>query len=76
MARYVGMYRRSELARIAKITSQDSGILRATAIRAAELRCAAGSHRQETDAQTGDEVCQFCGVVIDDYADVAKPPKE
>lgn len=32
-------------------------------------RCDAGVHRQETDAETGNEVCRWCGAVLDDYAD-------
>ena len=34
------------------------------------MDCDAGRHRPET-AETGDEVCKFCGTVTDDYADVA-----
>jgi hypothetical protein len=34
-------------------------------------RCANGEHQSETDDETGDEVCRFCGTVTDDYSDVA-----
>lgn len=30
-----------------------------------ETDCAAGRHRTETDAETGDEVCRFCGAVVE-----------
>jgi hypothetical protein len=33
-------------------------------------RCADGEHQAETDEETGDEVCRFCGIVVDDYTDV------
>jgi len=29
------------------------------------LDCAVGKHRTETDAETGDEVCKFCGAIVD-----------
>jgi hypothetical protein len=29
------------------------------------LDCAHGHHRTETDPETGDEVCRFCGVIVE-----------
>lgn len=28
-------------------------------------RCGRGEHRTETDAETGDEVCRWCGTVVE-----------
>lgn len=70
MPRHVGMYRRSELIRLAGIPSE--AVLQVAAQRSREAACAAGQHQQETDSDTGDEVCRLCGTVIDDYPDV--PP--
>jgi len=29
------------------------------------LDCAVGRHRTETDAETGDEICKFCGARVE-----------
>ncbi len=60
------MYRRSLL----RGASPDRGVLAAAARIAAETACDAGRHQQETDSETGNEVCSRCGHVIDDYPDV------
>lgn len=31
----------------------------------AEIACSKGEHRTETDPDTGDEVCRWCGEVIE-----------
>jgi hypothetical protein len=74
MPRHVGMYRRSELIRLAGAPSEP--VLRVAAERIVSAACAAGRHRQETDSETGNEVCRVCGVVVDDYADVAAAEAE
>lgn len=68
MTKYLGMYRRAELRR-----QHETGaaIFMLAAHLAGEAACAGGRHKQETDPDTGDEVCQRCGLVLDDYADVA-----
>jgi hypothetical protein len=45
-------------------------VLQVAAARLRSTQCAVGEHRQETDADTGNEVCGLCGTVLDDYADV------
>jgi hypothetical protein len=32
---------------------------------AVEGRCADGRHTTETDAETGDEICRYCGKMIE-----------
>lgn len=68
MARHIGMYRRSELIRLAGQLSETE--LRVAARLVVESNCTLGKHKQETDAETGNEVCSRCGKVIDDYPDV------
>jgi hypothetical protein len=69
VARYIGMYRRSQLIRSA--SEQADGYERAIAARLIlAFNCARGKHRQETDADTGNEVCGICGEIIDDYSDL------
>ena len=69
MPQHVGMYRRSELIRLAGIPSD--AVLRVAASRLRSAACDSDQHQQETDSESGNEVCGRCGVVIDDYADVA-----
>lgn len=46
--------------------TEDRDRLRARAARiSVALDCAHGKHRTETDSETGDEVCRFCGVVVE-----------
>lgn len=68
MTRHVGMYRRSELIRLAGQPSDTE--LQAAAHLLIASACTRGEHKQETDAETGNEVCGRCGEVIDDYPDV------
>lgn len=69
MPRGTGMYRRSELIRLAGQPGDQ--VLQVTANWTLEAACGSGQHRPETDAETGNEVCRVCGFVVDDYADVA-----
>jgi hypothetical protein len=41
-----------------------SDMLARTAENVARLACADGRHRTETDVETGDEVCRFCGQAV------------
>jgi hypothetical protein len=44
----------------------DDSAVRAVAARLlVEHDCAEGRHRTETDSDTGDEVCRFCGEVVE-----------
>lgn len=62
------MYRR-QLLRACGADLEDLAVRIRVAECIAAARCAAGEHRQETDAETGNEVCRWCGAVLDDYAD-------
>jgi hypothetical protein len=42
----------------------------------AAARCAVGEHRQETDDETGNEVCRYCRVILDDYGDTGLANQE
>jgi hypothetical protein len=66
-AAYAALTRRQQAAAVADL--DDPSIRARLAERVAAGRCAAGEHRQETDDVTGDEICRYCRIVIDDYSD-------
>lgn len=56
---------------LAQLREADRAALTYALGRALAVDCADGRHRKtETNAATGDEVCRFCGTVVDDYQDV------
>lgn len=69
MTRYLGMYRRAELIRLTGVPTDSA--LQIAAERSQAAACESGQPQQETDSETGNEVCRSCGAVVDDYADVA-----
>jgi hypothetical protein len=52
-----------------RLRSQTLGVDHALRARMAETlaaaNCGDSRHRTETDARTGDEVCRFCGTVVE-----------
>lgn len=47
-----------------RATGVDDAIRYRAALILTAADCDAGKHRTETDAETGDEVCRFCGAVV------------
>jgi hypothetical protein len=65
------MYRRALLRSGAGMALDDPAVRVRAAGSVIAARCAVGEHRQETDAETGNEVCRWCKKVLDDYEGVA-----